>query len=178
VPNHCGNILDIKGSKERLAEFRAYAAGPGPAWDGDKPKPDDTILLDLNKFVPIPDEVLNAKKSNRSDAFNSGGYEWCVSNWGSKWGCYDIQVEYEGKDLVYRFSTAWSPFSVGVLEAMANLFPELSFELKYGEPGMGFGGIMTASEGEVQEDDYYDDATQKYKTDPDFEYLMGVPEEA
>jgi hypothetical protein len=175
IPNHCSNILRIKGPKDRLEEFKKYAEGPGPKWDSDELKPDAVTAFDINKFVPVPLDILNAKKNNRADAFNSGGYEWCVANWGTKWGVYDIQVNFKGGGLEYIFSTAWAPFSVNVIEAMAALYPELSFELKYGESGMGFGGIMAASDGEVQEDDYYEDAFKKAKRDPDFEYLMGSP---
>lgn len=173
MPNHCSSIMRIKGPKTDLAAFRAFARGNGPAWDGEPFKPEDSHELDLNQFVPVPPDVLGAKKNNSSNAYNSGGYEWCIANWGTKWGVYDIQVEGLLDCLEYRFLTAWSPFSIGVLDAMAKKFPTLEFELKYGESGMGFGGIMTAYEGSSVEDSYFEDAFKVSKRDADFEYLMG-----
>ena len=173
MPNHCSSILRIKGPAQDRAAFRAYARGSGPAWDGAVPKPEDELQLDLNQFVPVPPDVLGAKKNNQSNAYNSGGYEWCVANWGTKWGVYDTAVESLKDCLEYRFLTAWSPFEMPVLEAMAAKFPTLTFELKYGESGMGFGGIMTAYDGEGVEDSYFEDAFKIAKRDADFEYLMG-----
>ena len=167
-------MMRITGSRKDLLAFKEFARGTGPKWDGEPEK--EAKNLDLNKFVPVPDEVLFAKKNNRSDAFNSGGYEWCVTNWGTKWGCYDLEVtEPRTKELVYMFLTAWSPFGPGVLEAMSSRFPTLKFELKYAEGGMGFCGIMTAEDGLVDDNYYEGESTDKVaKRDADIAQLLGT----
>lgn len=170
MPNHCANILRVTGKQDLLKEFREFAKGPGPMWDG---KNGGEKELDVHKFMPIPDEVRYAKKNNSSDAFNSGGYEWVVQNTGTKWGAYDVDVT-EGKgQLQYRYQTAWAPFNAAVLEAMAERFPELKFEMKYAEQGCAFCGIQTAEGGEVGEDQYYEGKRyeSKLKRDSELEEL-------
>lgn len=157
MPNHCANTLVVTGAKELLDEFQEFAKGFGPAWDGKKTdEAKEMLALDLNKFVPVPAEVLTAKKNNFSDAYNSGGYDWVCTNWGTKWGCYDVTVRRYARTLKYRYQTAWSPFAREVLEAMAERFPELKFEMRYAEQGMGFCGITKADGGEVTEEQYYE----------------------
>jgi hypothetical protein len=155
VPNHCGCRLIVTGPAADVAKFREQAKGPGPAWDGGAG--DDVRELDLNQFVPIPKKILNAKKKDESDAYNSGGYEWVCNNWGTKWGCYDIEVNDNGEvgdnsSLVYTFHTAWGPFNDNVLVIMSEMFPRLKFILKYGEQGAGFYGETRATGGEIVEE--------------------------
>lgn len=169
MPNHCANILRVVGPQDELVAFRVFARGKGPAWDGKAGERD--LELDLHKFVPIPDDVLNAKKNNHSDAYNSGGYEWCVANWGTKWGVYDVESKLVSGELRYDFMTAWSPFNLETLEAMSGKFPALKFEMKYGEGGSGFAGIMTAEDGDGL-DTYVDDGRKLAKRDEEISMLM------
>ena len=100
------------------------------------------------------------------DGFNSGGYDWCLQNWGTKWGICDSekQEEYgwegkEDKEVMYKFQTAWSPPNPIILR-MSKLFPDLEFEMRYFEGGGGFNGIYRCKNGEVQRDeqgDYFGD---------------------
>lgn len=53
--------------------------------------------------------------------------------------------------ITYRFSTAWGPFNEAVMEAMSKRFPTLRIRLDYDEPGMQFGGHMTAAAGKIQQ---------------------------
>jgi hypothetical protein len=128
------------------------AQGYGPEWDGGKGT--ELLELDLNKFCPIPVDVLRNKKDNRSDAFNSGGYEWCCANWGTKWGVYDVELTVTKGATSYRFQTAWAPFSVDVLQKMAQMFPKLKFSLKFGEQGSAFVGEYRGEAGDAWEENY------------------------
>lgn len=174
MPNHCCNILRVRGSAQELKRFEEFAKGFGPWWDGKQPKPNEAVALDLNQFVPVPVYIIRARKNNMSNAFNSGGYEWVCDNWGTKWGCYDISVSRDEPDcLRYDFMTAWAPFSTGVLEAMAERFPTLEFELKYGESGVGFAGILRAADGGIELNDFRDDGSGLAKKDKDIAYCLG-----
>jgi len=96
------------------------------------------------------------------DGFNSGGYEWCNENWGTKWGICNAELindnDYdETKELGYSFETAWSPPFPVVLE-MSKLFPNLEFDLRYFEGGNGFNGLFVCKKGKVETDkqgDYF-----------------------
>ena len=97
-------------------------------------------------------------------------YDWAHANWGTKWGDYEndlsngtITPEHDSIDLNY--STAWCPFSEGFFAHASQLFPTLSFRVEYEEQGMGFLGVMTAKNGEVQ--DFYDEINTSDLPDPD-----------
>ena len=92
---------------------------------------------------------LDKKIPYVKDGFNDGGYEWCVLNWGTKWGiCHPTMLEHDTRELKYGFECAWSP-SLPIIEKMSELFPNLKFKLKYWEMGMGYKGIMICNHGKV-----------------------------
>lgn len=141
---------DEKSSKE-LERFVKFALGK-------KHRGEMSVLCE-DVFIPYPEEFRikdeKAEKGEISkDGFNSGGYEWCTENWGTKWGICNARIFSNricrdwGK-VVYYFECAWSP-PIPVIEKMAELFPLLTFELKYFEGGMAFKGIMVCSEGKVK----------------------------
>jgi len=153
MPNHVDQDLYVTGDVESLKSFLEFSK-------------EDDKLLSANKFIPYPDEytVLDKiaeeqrLKGNYSakDGFNSGGYEWCCNNWGTKWGIYDASIlsqKLEGKKgrLKITFQSAWSP-PLPVILAMSKKFESLKFKLKYYEMGMGFKGTYIAEKGEVLED--------------------------
>ena len=171
MPNHCANILRVTGPAADRAAFAEFAQGYGPAWDGEASST-KKVPLDLHQFIPVPDSILTGKidlgndttslpdgtklyraesyySHGPSEAFNSGGYEWVMENWGTQWGCYDTSVADDGETLTYRFRTAWSPPNLQMLSAMSEKFPTLELELKYGEQGKKFYGRMTAKAGEI-----------------------------
>ena len=94
-------LLDKKNNKEKLTEN------------------------DLKELTLIG---LEGKYDTNKDGYNQGGYDWCIVNWGTKWGFCDCLVTEEDKGFVnYDFSTAWSPISPVILE-MAKQFPNLEFD--------------------------------------------------
>lgn len=86
------------------------------------------------------------------DGFNLGGYDWCFSNWGTKWNIGDeVEFEDHGDELYFNFLSAWSPPCEIILE-MSNKFPILKFKMKYYEAGMGFKGTYKVEGGVVVKD--------------------------
>jgi hypothetical protein len=88
----------------------------------------------LEEFVPLPDNTWN--------------YEFCVSNWGTKW---DVggELDMVSENIInLSFDSAWSP----PIEAFRKM-EELGFEVEafYYEPGMCFCGKYTDGY-----DDYYE----------------------
>lgn len=192
MPNHCANSLTIRGPESELLRFKKYArtrtmaicrdchgtgkyfgntapVRPCPRCKG-KGKGRRIIELDLNKFIPMPRPLRYTSSPNRSaDAAllrkkytYDNWYDWSISNWGTKWGCYDTTVtEPVGGHMDYTFSTAWSPFSDNVLEAMMRKFPELEFRLAYAEQGCAFAGITILE--------------RDHREDYQFELKNGIP---
>ena len=157
MPNHCEQDMYVTGDVESLKAFLEFA------------KEDDHILS-ANKFIPYPEKYKEMDRiaeeygkahpddwRNRpKDGFNSGGYEWCCQNWGTKWGIYDCTITSQkltGKKgkLSFTFQYAWSP-ALRVIDAMSEKFPTLHFKVKYFEGGMGYQGTYVVQGGNVLED--------------------------
>lgn len=76
-------------------------------------------------------------------------YEWAFKNWGTKWGCYDNEID--GETL--RFSTAWGLFDISILDKLAEDFPEFNL---YFEEEQGWGGSIEYVNGEFHSMEEYD----------------------
>ena len=62
-------------------------------------------------------------------------YEWCTSEWGTKWNAYDCSVvQDEPTHLEVHFNTAWSP-PIGVYAALQERVPEATFEAYWADEG-------------------------------------------
>jgi hypothetical protein len=160
MPNHVDFDLIIKGDSNSLREFQEFAK--------EKHEEEEyTVLLSANKFIPYPEEFKrldDEAKVHRinndysfKDGFNSGGYEWCCENWGTKWGIYDAELRSQSLEkkkgkLQYRANSAWSP-PIPVIKAMSKRFPSLSFTMKYFECGMAFCGEYIVCNDQVLKDE-------------------------
>ena len=166
MPNWCECELRIEGKKKELAKFKEFA----------KTKKN---VLDTEKFIPYPKKFKDLDEKSRKldekrdkmrkrgksyeeaekkypymkDGFNSGGYEWCNDNWGTKWGICDAElIEDYGDELNYEFNTAWSPPEPVIIK-MSKMFPKLKFTLTYYEVAMQFNGILICEKGKIIEQD-------------------------
>lgn len=140
MPNHCYNVLTIGGDESDVTLCLDYIHGE---------REDDFFSCD--KVIPYPKEYADKDKngSGHSDGFNSGGYEWCIANWGTKWGAYDSNlIERETGFAKIDFNSAWSP-PVPVVEKLAELFPMLAIRLEFEEIGADYSGFMTWENGSV-----------------------------
>ena len=102
-------------------------------------------------------------------------YHWNLDNWGTKWGCYDQDVE--GDQL--HFTTAWDTISDELLNRIAKHFPNFIFEY---EEEQGWGGVITYKNGQLYQHETYDipewgaeaeteDGRDVYYLDSDYEKL-------
>ena len=125
--------------------------------------------LDFNNFIPYPkkykdvdDKAKQWRETNKckippfKDGYNSGGYDWCIKNWGTKWNATAVRIgEYNIKTrtavVIYDFQTAWSPPNP-VVYKMSKMFPSLCFELKFFEGGVGYKGVFKCENGEIVKD--------------------------
>lgn len=169
MPNHCENDLVIKGSKEALEKVVNECFTPTE---------DGTMCLNFDKIIPYPAKFGTAdEKADKlrkeweakphaergpypmvKDGFNSGGHEWCIKNWGTKWNAYSVN-EFEKTDDIVKvsFSTAWTA-PHPVMAALSKKFPELSINLKTYERGMEWQCEIEFKKGKIvaQHEDKYD----------------------
>jgi len=168
MPNWCVNELTIKGP---IADVDAFVGTITEV---------DQIYFDFNKFVEYPEEYKEMDKvaakareewealpqdarppyqSLPKDGYNSGGYGWCVRNWGTKWNVGRRIVERTApklkseklKCVKFAFDTAWSP-PLPIVSALGDRFPTLTFTLQYWESGCGFSGKYVVNKSVCTED--------------------------
>ena len=161
MPNWCDCELEVtakEGCEKQLKDFKTFAC---------EKCSDGVNQLSANKFIPYPatfkkldkeaaEHIKNHPgdwKNHPKDGFNQGGYEWCIANWGTKWGLCDVELANENKDsLSYEFKTAWSP-PLPIIKKMGEMFPDLEFSLRYFECGVGFNGWYLIKNGKIEKDE-------------------------
>lgn len=183
IPNWCSNYLVVSGPTVHVLAFKNYAEGQNH-WHKKKelcedrfiPYPAKYAILDqmAHAWEELSEKYAKSKKKKWSelgpnergefinrfgdrpkDGFNQGGYEWCGSHWGTKWGFCDMfnkpeSVDFKDKDseISYSFESAWSP-PTPLVYKMGLMFPKLKFVLRYEEPGMAFKGKFVMDKGKV-----------------------------
>ena len=150
MPNYCNNVVEIRGPVQvvkalvdhRLDFMKIY------------PYPKDLdIVAGRSGADDSPEQIqlVAAEKSNLKKYGYKNWYDWCVSEWGTKWNAggsdnADMQIDWDedGDDSIalFQFDTAWAP-ALGVLQKLMDDHPELSIECRYHEPGVGFMGVWT-----------------------------------
>lgn len=128
---------------------------------------DNGTLLD--EFIPVPQELTDTvsgsmgdpeeqsklesqQAANRKKYGHATWYDFCVSEWGTKWDVggngYTAEISEDGSTMTMAFESAWSP-PVAAYEK----FEELGFRVTamYHEPSMGYCGMY-----DEHGDEYYD----------------------
>tara|TARA_R100000988_G_scaffold103400_2_gene82176 strand:+ start:1819 stop:2544 length:726 start_codon:yes stop_codon:yes gene_type:complete len=121
---------------------------PNELWDTSSPASiiSEKEYQDQQKKIDSGEKVFNKGLTKQmSDDFKArfgadNWYLWALNNWGTKWGCYDSEMD--GKSI--RFTTAWSPLDVKMIEEFAKLVP--TFIYSY-EEETGWGGWMEFENG-------------------------------
>jgi len=182
MPNHCSNTLGVLGKTEDVEKFIAFITNNGP----DKEENKYQLFKNL---MPMPKELegtTSPSKSSNEELIKKYGtdnwYDWCNTNWGTKWGDYNIDksqvsalVQYSypiGIDgckdydssiedrsnsyVHFYYDTAWAPGSDQLCDALCLKFPELNFNLYYEEQGMGFAGQVKIKKSEIVYSDSWD----------------------
>jgi len=147
MPNWCENDLTLLGKTKDIEKFKEHVET-------------SKSILDENTIVPYPDTFNKMDEEDdeySSSGFNAGGYEWCVENWGTKWGICDPEIidEWDYKDeseMVYSFRTAWSP-PTPLIEKMSEMFPDIEFDLRFFEAGMAYNGVYRIKNGVIIENE-------------------------
>lgn len=182
MPNHCENDLTVEGHIALIHDFV----------DSVRSLEDSERYLDFNRLIPYPerfaaldkaaqewDDVARSVGRARSsletrptDGYNSGGYNWCCDNWGTKWNAYQLKEPIiddwhdDYTTVKMSFTTAWCP-SVPIFVAMAERWPDLDFELVWYERGSGQHGRLTFAR-QTDEDDESEPKALKEEVAPYF----------
>jgi hypothetical protein len=77
-----------------------------------------------SKTITIGGEEFGSAFATKDDGDNYiDGYQWCLNNWGTKWG--DCHLEQDETDSnVFRFDTAWGLADTGLAE-VSRRFPNV-----------------------------------------------------
>ena len=75
------------------------------------------------------------------------------------------ELEVDGRDLVYRFDTAWNP-RPQLIEDLAARYPDLRFELDYVEEGPAFAGAAVYAQGRKVGESYLGDGEEQAFFEP------------
>ena len=168
IPNYNHRVNVARRAYERkLKEAKEKAGGEGNRWWFPFEKEvKQRRLFDFNNLIPYPEKFGkrddDAQLLSRSefiekygddrDGFNSGGYEWCVANWKTKWDAVDpVWVE---QHKTFHFDTAWGP-SLPIVSALHKRFPTLHIYYEYYERGAAYiGGCEFIPEKDWYPEDY------------------------
>lgn len=149
MPNWCSNNVTISAvGAEAQAKFPALVQA---IKDGKF----------LGHVIPVPEELYadgahtyggehaDAQKELRASLKAKYGYdnaiEYCYSKWHTKWEVEADIVEEYPWSIEIRFDSAWAP-PIGVYEELHK--QGFDVQARYYEPGMCFGGIVTAMQGD------------------------------
>lgn len=155
MPNHCHNDLYVHGAPDDVAALLALIGAdqtpPRFEFGAVIPYPAEWAALD-NDMEELGYAGFRDKHGpDAKDGFNSGGYEWRIQEWGTKWCAYEVtRRDYLG--VCVTFQTAWSP-PKKVVEALHKLHPKCSLHLEFFERGGAYTGGFSC----VAEDDWYED---------------------
>jgi hypothetical protein len=145
MPNHVTNTLTVSGRESDLKEFHKLIES-------------STEGL-IRAFLPFPEELGGEYIKTGSGevigrAFTADGYTWCLDNWGTKWGDYDLDIcsepwGYPADDqwaATYRYTTAWSPASEAIL-TISTMQPDILFSVTWEEEGNQSAGCLVCKNG-------------------------------
>ena len=165
MPNHCDNRVEIHcKTVEQAKEIQKFLASdkncfdfnnivPAPNWQKTPLTGKEKSWLGADESrgevgeLPIkddsfPEEIGEFWKFASTGKNDDRWYHWNVVNWGTKWNSYYCEDHSDDCNLVYTFSTAWSP-PEPVIEALRKIYTEdmgVSITAWFDEPAMEIGG--------------------------------------
>jgi len=130
MPNHVYSVISVE---EKYADKLKEIAEIGLC-KYYKPMPKELDVQAPNRNLALAEKLT--EKYGHAD-----WYSWRNANWGTKWGCYEEDIE----DGVYHFATAWSPVDDSIIEMLLKDIPSLCYQW---EEEQGFGEEMEYENGE------------------------------
>jgi len=136
MPNHVEHDWNVDGPKEDTEKFIEWL--------------ESSLAGTLkDKYVQLAHKVIPY------EFYPEWSYGWSNQNWGTKWGIYELKVDYDEREygsMYYTYQTAWSPGFL-IYNALAKKWPTLNMQFCYFERGMMFSGIRKYEKGILVEED-------------------------
>jgi hypothetical protein len=128
MPNWCDNQVTLT-FKSRV-QFNIFLKQAHIDTEGFYTGTEEEKESFFDLLVPTPDELED-----------ESWYNWRIKQWGTKWNpdIYELEVYEDSLEITIGMSTAWNPPSA-FFRTLTNMFPSLTVELRYDEPGMGLYG--------------------------------------
>ena len=101
MPNHVTNIIKLNGDRKQIRELLEQIQS------------DELGLgtIDFEKIIPMPENIYrgNLGREEMKLYGKNNWYDWCISNWGTKWSAYGYEkdCDYSNAEEL-RFLTAWA----------------------------------------------------------------------
>lgn len=166
MPNWVFSQLIIEGDNDEIKDLIEYSKGKD--WENS-----DVDELSAAKYIPIPADVFKGicldcgyesaeinssnkvcpkcNSTNTKDWYNNKGYDWCINNWGTKWGFVHPTLEaLDDGYAQYSFDTAWSTI-LPVIKAMSEKYTKLKFKYTVNEESGLFCGYYIIKDGHICE---------------------------
>jgi hypothetical protein len=151
MPNWCNNVIELTHEDPAMIERARLALIDGKFLNEFIPVPESLHIVAGSVGDPVEQKKLEEDTARNLEVHGYGNwYDYCVSEWGTKWdvGGDGIEPMVVGNTLTASFDSAWSPPTAAYEKLM-----DLGFEVRayYYEPGMAFAGIWDNGN-----DDYYE----------------------
>lgn len=166
MPNWCNNILTITSDNGEVGEDIYNALVPDEALQAEdifayREEGWGQLVFTFAKVYPVPEKLQQ----------NSGWYDWCIANWGTKWDASSTYLNRKEPDVLeFSYDTAWSP-AEGFVKFISAAYPELTFRNDFMEVGCSFVGHVTYKSGKAIENEERGDIEredyQRFGYDPD-----------
>lgn len=141
MPNWCGNTLTISHEDPAMITRAVEAFDRGEFFNEFIPVPEELKIVAGRVSDPDAQAKLEAQEqANREKYGYATWYDFCVSEWGTKWDVGDSQgiQSRDPLELIVYFDSAWSP-PIAAYESLEN--QGFRVYATYYEPGSAFAGI-------------------------------------
>lgn len=139
MPNHVYHSITAS-TEEGTEILKAMAKHSHGLCGYLEPMPQD--LSGTTSPQRIPEHMTLNEQNDLIDKYGySDWYSWAHAKWGTKWGCYDNEMDGDN----YTFTTAWGVFNNSILFKLLEAIPSLEWSW---EEEQGFGEEVEYVDGE------------------------------
>ena len=148
MPNHVSHRIyfesdDYKAKEEALERLEKLMRTDKHPFDFDALLPYPEHFAALDKAAQEAEDAGVPYHQRPKDGYNQGGYQWCIQNWGTKWGAYDAAYDYDCVTFNTAWSTAWP-----IWEILAQHFKDIEMVIEYADEDKGRNcGIVAYKDG-------------------------------
>ena len=134
MPNHCVSTLYLRSEPKNLNKLLKQVE----ITESEASEAHPASKFSFHQIIPMPVKE------------ESNWYEWCISNWGTKWDICDTDMtgSWENGEVGITFWTAWSPVHQ-VLLTLSQQNPKVDMTYTYYDEGGGFYGTYHFFDGEM-----------------------------